>query len=183
VTRSDALRNRARVVEAAESVFAELGPDAGVDAVAARAGVGKATVYRSFPTKEHLFAAVAVQRLRWFEERAEAALEVPDALAGFEQLMVETAAIQARDRVIGGTLAAAAAAEPLELAEAMDRAREALRRVMDRAREAGTLRADATPDDVRVLFGGACRILGEDGERDADVWRRQARLIVAALRS
>lgn len=182
MTRSDARRNRARVVEAAAAVFAERGLDAGVDEVAARAGVGKATVYRSFATKEHLFAAVAVQRMRWFEERAEAAAARPDAFAAFEELIVGAAEAQAADRVLGGSIADAAVHVP-ELDEARTRVRAALDRAMDGARRSGELRADATPDDVRVLFGGICRVLGEAGERDPAVWRRYARLIIAALRA
>jgi hypothetical protein len=56
-------------------------------------------------------------------------------------------------------------------------------RVVARARDAGDLRPDATADDVRVLFGGVCRMLGERAERDPEVWRRYARMVVAALRS
>ena len=59
--RADAVRNRERVVAAAAAVFAERGVEAGVPDIAARAGVGKATVYRSFPTKEHLIAAVVTE--------------------------------------------------------------------------------------------------------------------------
>ncbi|MEA2292852.1 MAG: hypothetical protein QOE86_491 [Solirubrobacteraceae bacterium] len=182
MTRVDALRNRERVVEAAAAVFAEHGLDAGVDAVAVRAGVGKATVYRSFPTKEHLFAAVAVQRLRWFEEQAEAAAVRPDAHAAFGDLLEALAEVQARDRVIGGSLTGELAEVP-ELVEAHAAAQVALERVMAGARAAGDLRTDATPGDVRTLFGGLCRELGERGERDPAVWRRYARLIVAALSS
>ena len=57
--RSDALRNRERVIAAAREVFAEQGIHACVPEVARRAGVGKATVYRSFATREHLVAALA----------------------------------------------------------------------------------------------------------------------------
>ena len=181
MTRSDALRNRARVVDAAATVFAERGPDAGVEAVAARAGVGKATVYRSFPTKEHLFAAVAVQRLRWFEERAEAALEAGDPFAAFEGLLVATAELAAHDRRIGGGLSVSPAEVP-ELAAAREAASRALARVLARAAEAGAVRADASVEEVRVLFTGVCRVLGEAEEREPEVWRRYARLIVAGFR-
>ena len=181
MTRSDALRNRARVVEAAHTVFAERGLDACVEEVAARAGVGKATVYRSFPSKEHLIAAVAVQRMRWFQERAEAAAERDDGFAAFEELLVNAAEVQAADRVLAGALAGAP--EVLELADARESVRTALDAVMERARRTGELRADATADDVRTLFTGISRVLHEEGERDADVWRRYARLIAAALRS
>jgi AcrR family transcriptional regulator len=182
MTRADALRNRARVVEAAAEVFAEHGVDAGVDAVAVAAGVGKATVYRSFPTKEHLVAAVAVQRLRWFEEQAEAAAQADDAFAAFGRLLEAIAEVQARDRVLGGSLTGAVGDIP-ELAAAHADASAAVERVMARARAAGDLRADASADDVRILFGGLSRELGERGERDPAVWRRYARLVVAALRS
>ena len=57
-TRADAVRNFERVLAAATEVLAEKGAEAGVPEIAARAGVGKGTVYRCFPTKEHLIAAV-----------------------------------------------------------------------------------------------------------------------------
>jgi AcrR family transcriptional regulator len=61
-TRVDAVRNRALVIAAAAEVFAEKGEAALVPEIAARAGVGKGTVYRCFPTKDHLVAAVAIER-------------------------------------------------------------------------------------------------------------------------
>jgi AcrR family transcriptional regulator len=182
MTRSDALRNRERVIEAAAVVFAERGMDAGVDEVAMRAGVGKATVYRSFETKEHLYAAVAVQRARWFEERAEAAAERPDAFAALEELLVATAEMQAGDRVVGSSLYGRAAEVP-DLAEGRRRARAALERLVSKARDAGGVRADVTAEDVGTLFSGFSRVLSERDERDPAVWRRYARLVVAAVRS
>ena len=60
-------------------MFAERGIEATVPEVAARAGVGKATVYRSFPSKEHLIAAVSLERLEEFERSARERLDEPDA--------------------------------------------------------------------------------------------------------
>ena len=85
--RSDAVRNRLRVLAAAEAVFAERGIEAGVPEIAERAGVGKATVYRSFPTKEHLIAAVSLARLEDFEQRVRARLDAPDAWQALHDLM------------------------------------------------------------------------------------------------
>src|ERR1700736_1544656 len=56
--RADAIRNRERVLEAAKSVFSQGGPEASLEAVARRAGVGIGTLYRHFPTREDLYEAV-----------------------------------------------------------------------------------------------------------------------------
>ncbi|HET8952358.1 MAG TPA: helix-turn-helix domain-containing protein, partial [Solirubrobacteraceae bacterium] len=63
-TRADAVRNSERVLAAAAEVLAEKGAEAGVPEIAARAGVGKGTVYRAYPTKEHLISAVLAERIR-----------------------------------------------------------------------------------------------------------------------
>ena len=69
--RADARRNRAKVLAAAEEVFASEGLAVPIDEVARRAGVGVGTVYRHFPTKEALFEAIVVARLEALVERAE----------------------------------------------------------------------------------------------------------------
>ena len=56
--RADAARNRTRVLDAARTAFAEHGLDVGVEEIARRAGVGKGTLYRRFPTKEALVRAI-----------------------------------------------------------------------------------------------------------------------------
>src|SRR3954454_19919496 len=104
--RADARRNRERVIAAAAEVFAQKGLDAGVPEIAARAGVGKATVYRSFPSKEHLVAAVACDRLDWITETTTAALLRADAGAAFRDVVIAIAQEQATDSAVAGSLAA-----------------------------------------------------------------------------
>ena len=116
--RADAVRNRARVVAAAVEVFAERGLDAGVPEVAARAGVGRATVYRSFPTKEHLVAAVVVERLRAFEARVHAALAAPEAWPALVAVLGDGAAALAGDRALAGGMTRAIRLPELEAARA-----------------------------------------------------------------
>src|ERR1700744_4396748 len=70
--RSDAVRNRERVLEAAKRVFSAGGPDASLEAVAKRAGVGIGTLYRHFPTREALFEAVYRHEVEQLGELAEA---------------------------------------------------------------------------------------------------------------
>src|SRR6201997_5383786 len=69
--RADAVRNRERVLEAAKAVFSAGGPDASLDAVAKRAGVGIGTLYRHFPTREALFEAVYRREVQQLSELAE----------------------------------------------------------------------------------------------------------------
>src|SRR4051812_5490623 len=81
--RADALRNRARVLTAAEAVFAARGTSASTEEVAREAGVGIGTVFRHFPTKEALLEAVYVARLRRLAEEADALVSADDAGEAF----------------------------------------------------------------------------------------------------
>src|SRR6478609_7541161 len=96
-TRADAVRNYERVLDAASEVLAEKGAEAGVPEIAARAGGGKGTVYRCFPTKDHLVSAVVGERMRAFAAAARAATERPDAWDAFVELLCDSAERQAND--------------------------------------------------------------------------------------
>ena len=69
--RADAVRNRERLLDAAADVFGAGGPDASLEAVAKRAGVGIGTLYRHFPTREALFEAVYRREVDQLGELAE----------------------------------------------------------------------------------------------------------------
>jgi AcrR family transcriptional regulator len=179
--RADALRNRERVIEAAAEVFARKGLDAGIPEIAALAGVGKATVYRSFPSKEHLLAAVAAGRLAWVTEQITHALMDGDPAHAFEAVVVRIAERQADDGAVTGGLAADIHLPELDAARATMFAAWAA--LIDRGRDAGVLRADATVEDLRVLFTGVSQVLRTADERDPAVWRRYGRLVADALRA
>jgi AcrR family transcriptional regulator len=180
-TRADAVRNRARVVAAAAEVFREKGEAAVVPEIAARAGVGKGTVYRCFPTKDHLVAAVASERVRWFEREARAAAEAEDPWEAFGAFMELVANAHCEDR--GMVASMSQAIELPELVEARAAAHDALRALMERAIAHGSMRADAEAADLKVLLSGIARSLAAEQERDPAVWRRYARLVVDALRA
>jgi AcrR family transcriptional regulator len=179
--RADAIRNRERVVAAARAVFAERGIEASVPEVAARAGVGKATVYRSFPSKEHLIAAVVIDRLGDFERRARELLDEPDAWTALRELLSEKAVEHCADRTLASAAQARASSELL--ADARRRMWDAVEELMGRAKEQGTMRSSATTDDLRVLWGGAARVLTAEQVDDPAEWRRYARLALDALRA
>ena len=76
--RADAERNRRLVLDAAAAVFAERGLEAGVAEIAQRAGVGTATVFRRFPTKQDLIVAVVDARICDMGDQLDAAQADPD---------------------------------------------------------------------------------------------------------
>jgi AcrR family transcriptional regulator len=174
--RSDARRNHERIVTAAIEVFAELGQDATVPEVAARAGVGKATVYRSYPTKADLVAAVAAYQSDWYERRLEQALEQDDAFAGLCDLLHDISARLASDRLFVEVLSHD------DFRRRREERDSAMERLVDAAREQGALRADATHRDVQVLMGGVSLMLNRRGITDPAGWRRYTDLVLAALR-
>jgi AcrR family transcriptional regulator len=179
--RADAARNRERILVAARRVFSERGLEASVAEVAREAGVGKATVFRSYPTKEHLIAAIANDRLRWVEDLVTQALEQPDAWAAFKDLLADLAHRHATDLTHLEALARHTDA-PL-LVEARRATNAALRRLMEKAKAEGAMRADATPEDIRTLFHGVTHAMSEKERRDVDAWARWAELFANALRA
>lgn len=179
--RSDAARNRERVIAAAVEIFAERGLDATMPEVAARAGVGKATVYRSFPTREHLVASIVIERLAWYRDQAETAVDAPDAWEAFTALMFAAAEKQSSDRALAACLAATN--DHPDVAQARHETSDAIAAIMQRAQSQGAMRPDATPDDVRLLFGGLGRILNEDETADPARWRRATAFLLDAFRA
>lgn len=176
--RADARQNHERVLAAAIEVFTEHGIGATIPQVAARAGVGKATVYRSYPTKADLVQALARVHIDWFHQLVDTAVEAArtDAYRALEALLERVTARLAEDRLM---------IEVLSGVEGLgdEHLEGQLEQILALGRAQGSLRADATGMDVQVLISGAARSLIELDIRDPAVWRRYARLTSAALRA
>lgn len=181
VRRSDAERNRARVIAAAMETFAEHGLDAPIPEIARRAGVGKGTVYRNFPTKEHLAVAVSVAHLRRYEALLAEAVEVDDPAAALAAIFTAAGEHLSRDWVLGQSVGAVA--DVPDVRDAQVRIRAIIASALARAQAAGAVRDDVTPDDVTALIIGVVRVLPpvNRGGRD-DLWRRLMLLTLDALR-
>jgi len=149
--RADAARNRAAIVEAAREVFAEQGLDAPLDEIARRAGTGNATLYRRFPTRGNLIAAVFAERMAEHLDAVEAALADPDPWHGFASYVEAVGAMQARDRGIADLVTMDISTAP-EIERLRSRAFDGLVQLVERARSAGVLRADFTTVDVVILL-------------------------------
>src|SRR5256885_15644834 len=105
--RSDARRNRQRILAAAVEVFSEQGVEAQIDDVARRADLGVGTIYRHFPTKDALVTELVRQKFRSFAQNAREALaaggEPFEALA---ELLRRNAAFCSRDAAVQHALSA-----------------------------------------------------------------------------
>src|ERR1700689_3069017 len=95
--RRDAEQNRQRLLDAAADVFAEHGLEAGVEEIARTAGVGMGTLYRRFPTKDALIAALVHDVLSTMLEIAQESTERPDG-TGLEYFLEAASSYQAAHR-------------------------------------------------------------------------------------
>ena len=172
--RKDALRNHERVVAAAAEVFREHGSGASVPQIAARARVGKATVYRSFPAKEDLLEAITRLSLDELSQRTAPALRETDAYEAFRRYVFGLFDALARDRLLAERLADSASPAAASILETLT-AR------MEKAQAAGKIRADATQLDLRVLLCGAALQLLRLAETSPVTWHRYGEMILAAL--
>lgn len=182
--RADARRNRERILLAARDVIVEQGPDAPLEEIAARAGVGIGTLYRRFPERRALLRAVAFDALERSADEAQRALaEEVDAFAALSRYMRRILALR-----IGAVMPTIAERMPLD-DEEMFRAREAstapIHLLIDRAQAAGQLRADVTFSDISLLLVRLSRpvpgpLPAELNERLA---RRHLTLLLDALRA
>ncbi|MGE5689254.1 MAG: TetR/AcrR family transcriptional regulator [Pseudomonadota bacterium] len=178
--RADALRNRRRVLDAAAAVFAERGLDAGVDEIARRAGVGHATVYRRFPTKDALVAELLLDRMQSVLELTESAL-ADEPGAGFRRFMEGTVAMQMADRslfeALGGRVPPGDA-----LLEIQQRLLGRMRLLLERAQAAGAVRPDVTAEDVPFLAAAVSFAGGPCARFTPEVWRRYLAIVLDGLR-
>jgi len=180
--RCDAVRNRERVIAAAATVFARDGLDAPVPEIARLAGVGKGTVYRNFPTKEHLAAAVAISRLQQLEQRAATVLATVDGPAERLRMLVLAVLEQlSHDRAVGE--AVDVVADHPEVLEVQRRVSALLDDALAGAIDAGAVRDDVDGGDVKVLLTAVARALPplSDGGWPG-LWERYALLVLDALR-
>jgi AcrR family transcriptional regulator len=181
-SRSDARRNRTRLLEAAREALASDGVDVPVRDIARRAGVGVGTLYRHFPTREDLVDAVLEDTFDEYVALAEEALGAPDGWSGFTGFLERALALHARNRGLREVVETRAHGRAH--AEAMRRRMAPLlARLVERAQAEGTLRRDLLPQDVALIFWGADRVMELAGPVAPGAWRRQLGLLLDGLRS
>ncbi|MBH1933216.1 TetR/AcrR family transcriptional regulator [Streptomyces sp. AV19] len=152
--RSDARRNRQSILQAARSAFEEEGLGVPLGEIARRAGVGAGTVYRHFPSKDALFRATVVDRVRLFTDTARELADAEDPGKVFFRYLASVVRLSARNKGLCDALEAGAEGR-FTPSPAVERDfREALDTLLTRAQQAGAVRKDVSIDDVMALLLG-----------------------------
>lgn len=177
--RSDAARNRERILAAAEEVFATRGLEATLDDIAAHAGLGVGTVYRRFANRDDLVDALFAQKLQDVASMAGAALDEPDSWAALRQLLETMGGVVTSDQGLfevlvcrpGGHEAVRGLMLPIVTA------------VFERAQADGHLRPDLQPTDFPMLLRMLAGIAEASRDVRPDLWRRYLDLVLDGLRA
>ncbi|MDX3854741.1 helix-turn-helix domain-containing protein [Streptomyces sp. AK02-01A] len=152
--RADARRNYEALLAAGKRVFTHAGAEAPMEDVAKEAGVGQGTLYRHFPSREHLFVAIMKERVDLLDEQARELLGAPDAwqalahwLRLYDRSATEYRGLSARvgDGLADDASPVAAACAPMKASFAQ---------LLDRAREKGAVRADITAVHILTMVAG-----------------------------
>lgn len=167
-------------MSAGRELFARDGPEAQMDEIAARAGVGIGTVYRHFPTKEALLTAMVRDRFQEFAEIATVAEDTVDPLHALETVMLRSSEAVEGDT---GFQQAMMGSDQLEW-EGIEEQKAALAavitRIIGRAVDAGVVRDDFTFEDFgMVMCGITSTMYYKPGSAD---WRRHLAIVVGGLR-
>ncbi len=179
--RADAERNRVRLLETAKAAFAEKGPGASLDEIARIAGVGAGTLYRHFPTRDALVAAVYRNETEQLVAAANSLAEThPPVTALREWLLLFVDYIATKhgisevlNSIVGGTSDLYSASTA--------RVKRSISKLVDRAVASGDIRLDLDPLDLLRALAGVANIgLGSDGERAA---KSLVDILIAGIRT
>jgi len=176
----DAERNRTRILDAARHVFAAEGIEVSMSAIARAAGVGVATLFRRFPTRDDLLDAVFADTMRGYVEAAEAAQADPDPWNGFTGYITTVCSMQVANRGFANLLTMTfPAAAHLEEQRAL--AYEGFLRLIEAAKATGKLRPDFADQDMVVLLMANAGVITAAGDTAPESSARLVAYMVQAF--
>ncbi len=170
--RADARRNYQRILECAAEVFAEQGPEAPLDDIARRAGVGPGTLYRHFPHRESLIAAVYRSSVEDLRARAVELSGTRSALDALQLWMRSQVEFVMANRGLAVTLKGALDHDSDAYQACSLMATDAAAAVLKPAQDAGLVRPDIEARDLIRLghgIGVACETAPEAAQRLLEV--------------
>ena len=161
--RADAVRNRERVLEAANAVFSAGGAEASLEAVARAAGVGIGTLYRHFPTREALFEAVYRREVQQLADLAEQLKQEAPPIDALRHWMRSIVKFVATKKGMSAALALAAYKNSELFSYSFDRLTRSVGGLLDRAIATREIRDDISPEDVLRALVGMCYMHDQRG--------------------
>jgi AcrR family transcriptional regulator len=173
--RTDALRNRERILEIAKGAFTRFGANASLDDIAKQAGVGAGTLYRHFPTRDALIEAVyqsEVEKLATAGRKFSETMPPVDALRAWMLLFVDHIA---NKRIIAPALNAVAGGASKLYASARGQVHEAIEELVKRAIKSGDLLKDTDPMDLLLALVGFSHMTA------GPKWQQSAKRLVEIL--
>ncbi len=180
--RSDAWDNRGRILDAARAVFVAGGLDVPMRAIARRAQVGPATVYRHFPTKQMLLAAVFTEQSRAWRAALDDGLADPDPWHGLRLAVSRLCELHARD--LGFTTAFKSAfPRAVDFAGLRASSLMSAAALLARAKDAGHVRADVSLDDLLLMLTASNGIRASNPTARIAASQRYAQLTMQAFRT
>jgi AcrR family transcriptional regulator len=178
--RADARRNRDRLVEVAAQAFATDGVDASLEDIARRAGVGIGTLYRHFPTREHLVEVVYRREVEGLCQAADELAHQHPADVALELWMQRFVDYIGTKRGLATSLRLLLTTNSTLFSDTSGRVSGAMRRLIEAAAAAGKIRADVDASDVMHALGGIYSAPNTPDWRDRSV--RLVKLLMDGLR-
>ncbi|MFD5830709.1 TetR/AcrR family transcriptional regulator [Lentzea sp. NPDC060358] len=178
--RTDAARNRARIVEAARELFRTRGIDVPMSTIARRAGVGVATLFRRFPSREALVTEVFADQRAHCEAMLEEAVADPDPWHGFRRLLEFMCTEQLEDRGFTEAFLASFATD-VDHRHSREAAESAFDTLVRRAQESGKLRRDFAVSDLVMLVLANAGLRAAPPEHARDLSRRLVDYLLQAF--
>jgi AcrR family transcriptional regulator len=179
--RSDARRNRRRLLESAREVMREQGLDASLGEIARRAGVGNATLYRHFATREALYEAVFAEYGSELEEIRERVLRIDDGWEALTTWLEETGAAFATDKAFADLVTRGMTRSPA-LNELCMRAIGLAETLFRNAQRQGVVRADAEFTDLMLVTYALQHVVAATSQVAPDAWRRHLAIALDGFR-
>jgi AcrR family transcriptional regulator len=179
--RRDSIRNRERLVAAAQAVFQRDGIHAPLDRIAAEAGVGSGTLYRHFPDRVELWKSVLTEPLQAHLATAQAALSAEDPWDGLVAYLTASCELEAAasgyvnlmsTHFEGGS----------ELAVLRTEIQQTIESMVHRAVDAGAVRSDLAPEDLLFVVLSHSKVIEVTGAAAPEAWRRNLAFYLDAFR-
>ncbi|HEX3714231.1 MAG TPA: helix-turn-helix domain-containing protein [Trebonia sp.] len=179
--RKDVARNRGLLMRSAEAMFAERGTEVTLEEIARHAGVGVATAYRHFASRQAIVEAMLESRVAKFMAVLHECESIADPREAFETYLYRICELQANDRGMREAISANHGVD--KVADFRERGRPLFERLFNRAKQAGAFRPECEPSDIVVAFWMIGKVSDAASGISPEQWRRQLNFLLDGLRA